>query len=100
MDHGGIPVLGFRIDDFAYCTDTNFIPEASFELLKGVKVLVLDALQYKKHPTHFTIDEAIAVSRRIGAEQTYFTHIAQACRMRRAAHNCHREFIWRMTDYD
>jgi phosphoribosyl 1,2-cyclic phosphate phosphodiesterase len=76
MDHGGIPVLGFRIDDFAYCTDTNFIPETSFELLKGVKVLVLDALQYKKHPTHFTIDEAIAVSRRIGASQTYFTHIA------------------------
>jgi phosphoribosyl 1,2-cyclic phosphate phosphodiesterase len=74
--HGDTPVLGFRIDSFAYCTDVNFIPEQSFELLKGVEVLVLDALQYKKHPTHFTVDEAVEVSRKIGARQTWFTHIA------------------------
>jgi phosphoribosyl 1,2-cyclic phosphate phosphodiesterase len=73
-----MPVLGFRIDNLAYCTDVNFIPEASFELLKGVDVLVLDALQYKRHTTHFSVEEAVEVSRRIGAGRTFFTHIAHA----------------------
>ncbi|MDP9175343.1 MAG: MBL fold metallo-hydrolase [Planctomycetota bacterium] len=76
--HGTMPVLGFRVDRLAYCTDVNQIPESSFELLKGVEVLVLDALQYRKHMTHFSVDEAIAAARRIGARQTFFTHIAHA----------------------
>ncbi len=78
MMHGDMPVLGFRVGNLAYCTDVNFIPEASFDLLKGVDVLVLDALQYKRHTTHFSVEESVEVSRRIGARRTFFTHIAHA----------------------
>jgi phosphoribosyl 1,2-cyclic phosphate phosphodiesterase len=74
--HGGLPVLGYRIDGFAYVTDCSAIPEESFELLAGLEVLVLGALRYRPHPTHFSIEEAIAAARRIGAGATYFTHLA------------------------
>jgi phosphoribosyl 1,2-cyclic phosphate phosphodiesterase len=78
MFHGDLAVLGFRIGRLAYCTDVNRIPESSFELLKGLDVLVLDALQHKPHTTHFSLKEAVEVAGRIGARQTYFTHIAHA----------------------
>ncbi len=76
--HGDMPVLGFRIGNLAYCTDVSRIPETSFDLLKGLDVLVLDALQYKRHTTHFSVEEAIAAAERIGAKRTFFTHIAHA----------------------
>jgi phosphoribosyl 1,2-cyclic phosphate phosphodiesterase len=76
MMHGRMRVNGYRIGDFAYCTDTNFIPETSFARLEGLEILILDALRYDKHPTHFTVQEAIANAARIGARETYFTHIA------------------------
>lgn len=74
--HGDVPVLGFRIGSLAYCTDVSQIPQSSFDLLRGLDVLVLDALQHRKHPTHFTVAEAIEAARRIGARRTLFTHIA------------------------
>ncbi len=74
--HGSGLVLGFRIGNLAYCTDTNQIPEDSFALLEGVEVLVLDALQHVPHSTHFTVAQAVEAGRRIGARETYFTHIA------------------------
>ena len=74
--HGRMPVYGYRVGGIAYCTDVSEIPEASFELLRGLDVLVLDALQHTKHSTHFTLEEAVAASKRIGARRTYFTHIA------------------------
>jgi phosphoribosyl 1,2-cyclic phosphate phosphodiesterase len=76
--HGDMPVLGFRVGNLAYCTDVSRIPDESFALLRGLDVLVLDALQWKKHATHFSVEEAIEVSQRIGAKQTLFTHIAHA----------------------
>jgi len=76
--HGDMPVLGFRVGNVAYCTDVSRIPESSFELLKDLDVLVLDALQYKRHTTHFSVEESIAAAERIGARQTFFTHIAHA----------------------
>lgn len=76
MMHGKMRVNGYRIGNFAYCTDTNFLFEESFDLLHGLDVLILDALRYDSHPTHFTVDEAIACAKRIQAKQTYFTHIA------------------------
>lgn len=72
--HGGRPVLAFRIGGFAYLTDCNEIPEAAMAQLEGLEVLVLDALRRKRHPTHFSIDQAVAVAQRIGARQTLFTH--------------------------
>ena len=76
--HGDLPVLGFRVGRLAYCTDVSEIPESSFALLEGLDVLVLDALQYKKHVTHFSVEQAMDAARRIGAGQTWFTHIAHA----------------------
>lgn len=73
--HGPTPVLGFRVGRFAYLTDCNAIPEPSFALLEGLDVLVLDALRHKPHPTHFSLSEAVTVATRIGARQTFFTHI-------------------------
>ncbi len=74
--HGKMNVLGFRIDDFAYCTDTNYIPKQSYNLLKNLNYFVLDALRYTKHPTHFSLKEAIEEATKIQAGRTYFTHIA------------------------
>lgn len=74
--HGEWPVLGFRIGGFAYCTDVSAIPDGSWELLRDLDVLVLDALQHKKHPAHFNLEEAVAAAERIDAGLTLFTHIA------------------------
>ena len=76
--HGDMPVLGFRVGRLAYCTDVSRIPDESFALLEGLDVLVLDALQYKPHVTHFNVEQAINAGRRIGARETRFTHIAHA----------------------
>lgn len=77
MRHGPhFEVLGFRIGDFAYCTDTNEIPEASFEKLQGVQTFVVGALRHSEHPTHFNVDQAIQAARRVGARRTYLTHIS------------------------
>ncbi|MEQ8789410.1 MAG: MBL fold metallo-hydrolase [Pirellulaceae bacterium] len=67
-------VLGFRIGNVAYCTDTNFIPPESRPLLEGLDVLILDALRPTPHVTHFGLDEAVEAAREIGARRTYFTH--------------------------
>jgi len=74
--HYKMPVLGFRIDDFAYITDAKTISEESFELLRGVKILVLNALQQEPHISHLTLEEAIEVSNRIQPEKTFLTHIS------------------------
>ena len=73
--HGELPVLGYRVGGFAYVTDCNFIPESSMDLLAGLDVLILDALRYRPHSTHFSVAEAVAVARRLGARRTYFTHM-------------------------
>lgn len=76
--HGDTPVLAFRVGKFAYVTDTNHIPDASLALLEGVEVLVLDALRHEPHRTHFTITESVAMARKIGAKQTYLTHMTHS----------------------
>jgi len=76
LDHGSSRILGYRIGDFAYCTDVNHIPEESYDLLQNLKVLVLDSLREKPHATHFSLQEAIAEAEKIRADQTYFTHVS------------------------
>jgi len=73
--HGRRPILGFRFGGFAYLTDCSAIPDASWPLLGGLDVLVIDALRETPHPTHFTLTEAIEASRRINPGRTYFTHM-------------------------
>ena len=74
--HGKQEIDGFRCGRVAYLTDVSEIPEESFALLQGLDCVVLSALRHKPHPSHATIEQAIAWARRIGARQTYFTHIA------------------------
>lgn len=69
-------VLGFRFGNVAYCTDTNFISDSSLELLQGLDVLILDALRFTPHPTHFCVDEALDVVRRIQPKMTFLTHLS------------------------
>lgn len=74
--HYKLPVFGYRIQDFTYITDANFISEEELEKIKGTKILVLNALQLNKHISHFNLEEAIEMAQKIGAEKTYFTHIS------------------------
>jgi phosphoribosyl 1,2-cyclic phosphate phosphodiesterase len=73
--HGERPILGYRFGRFAYLTDCSAIPDASWPLLEGLDVLVLDALRERPHPTHFSLREAIDAASRIGAARTLFTHM-------------------------
>jgi phosphoribosyl 1,2-cyclic phosphate phosphodiesterase len=76
LDHGRFSVLGFRFDDVAYCTDVSGIPDASWPLLEGLRVLVLDALRPgKAHPAHFSLEQALEAIRRLRPRQTYLTHM-------------------------
>lgn len=74
--HGGLEVTAFRIGDFAYVTDCSEIPPASRAALLDLDVLILGALRYHPHPTHFSIPEAIEAARSLGARRTVFTHLA------------------------
>ena len=74
--HMKMPVLGFRIGDFSYITDANFISEDTLKKIRGTKILVLNALQREKHLSHFNLEEALEQAKRIGAQQTYFTHVS------------------------
>ncbi len=74
--HHKLPVLGFRTGDFAYITDTNHIPQDTVKKLRGVKVLVLNALRIQPHISHFNLAEAIEAARMINPGRTYFTHMS------------------------
>ena len=76
LKHGALPVFGFRVGNIAYCTDCNLVPDESRGLLRGLDVLVLDAVRRRPHATHFNLEQAVEQARQIGARQTYFTHIA------------------------
>lgn len=73
--HGSMPVYGFRFGRLAYLTDHNRIPEESLELLQGLDVLFLDALRYKPHPTHSTVEQSLRIVEALQPRMTYFTHI-------------------------
>ena len=74
--HYKLPVKGFRIENFAYVTDANYIEESEKEKMLGLDVLVLNCLRKEKHLSHFNLDEAIELVNEISPKQTYFTHIS------------------------
>jgi phosphoribosyl 1,2-cyclic phosphate phosphodiesterase len=73
--HGRRQVLGYRIGSLAYLTDVSAIPEASWALVEGVELVVIDALRRRPHPTHFNVDQALEAIARIGPREAWFTHI-------------------------
>ncbi len=74
--HNRLPVLGFRVQDFAYLTDVKHIEDSEILKLKDLKVLVINALRIEPHYSHFNLEEALEFAKNIGAKETYFTHIS------------------------
>ena len=74
--HKTLPVLGFRIGGLAYITDANHIDEGEMEKMRGVEVLVINALRKEKHFSHYCLPEALEVIERVGPEKAYLTHIS------------------------
>lgn len=74
--HHKLPVTGFRVGNFAYCTDVNRIPTESMAQLRGLDVLILDALRHQPHLSHFTLKEALEVVEALRPGRTYLTHIS------------------------
>src|SRR5690606_36831713 len=81
MPHGEDVVIGFRTGDLGYITDAKRLPPETVAALRGVRVLVLNALWFgRPHPTHFTIEEAVLAARAVGAERSYLTHLTLGVR--------------------
>ena len=74
--HLNMPVYGFRFGNFTYITDANRIDEEEEEKVKGSGTVVINALRHKKHMSHYTLDEAIAIADELAIPQSYFTHIS------------------------
>ena len=74
--HKDLPVLGYRVGDMAYITDANYITPEEMDKLKGVKILVLNALRKAKHFSHFCLPEALEVIAKVKPQQAYLTHIS------------------------
>lgn len=73
--HGKLPILGYRTGNFAYLTDCNSISPASYSLLEGLDVLIINALRYKPHSTHFNIEEVLVQIEKIAPKKAYLTHM-------------------------
>jgi phosphoribosyl 1,2-cyclic phosphate phosphodiesterase len=74
--HYKLPVFGYRILDFTYITDANFISDTELEKIKGTKILVLNALRKEAHISHFTLAEALAIIEKIQPEKAYLLHLS------------------------
>lgn len=73
--HGRLAVFGFRFADCAYISDVSCIPDSSMDRLRGLKLLIIDAVRYRPHSTHFHLDAAQRVARRLAPAKTVFTHL-------------------------
>lgn len=78
--HGRLPILGFRVGRCAYCTDVSSIPPETYPLLRDLDVLVIDALRYRHHPTHLTVDQALQIIDELKPRRAFLTHIAHDIR--------------------
>lgn len=74
--HGKLPIVGFRIENFAYITDMKTIPDTEYPYLQGVEYLIVNGLRHNPHPSHQTIEEAIAFAHTIGAKETWLIHMS------------------------
>jgi phosphoribosyl 1,2-cyclic phosphate phosphodiesterase len=75
LPHGPISVYGYRIGNLGYVTDAKELPEAAIRAFRGVDVLVLNALFRTPHPTHLSVSEAVAAAQKVGARETWLTHL-------------------------
>jgi phosphoribosyl 1,2-cyclic phosphate phosphodiesterase len=75
IQHGGIVACGWRVGDVAYLTDTNGIPASSKPLLQGLELMIIDALRYRPHPTHFSVGEALEAIAELRPRRALLTHV-------------------------
>lgn len=76
VHHGSLEILGFRIGNLCYMTDTKRVPESTKQLINGCHTLIVSGLRWKPdHPTHMTIPEAITLSKEVSASNTYLIHM-------------------------
>jgi len=73
--HGDTPILGFRFGSAAYLTDHSEVPPETLEKLRDLDILFLDALRYKPHPTHSTVEQSLKIVDAVKPKRTFFTHI-------------------------
>lgn len=76
VQHGRLPILGYRFGDLAYVTDAKLVPAVALERLQGVDTLVLNALRERPHPTHLSVSEALDVIEQVGPRQAFLTHVS------------------------
>ena len=93
--HYKLPILGFRIGELAYITDAKYISSESKEKLKGVQLLVVNALRKREHPTHFCLSEALELIGEIKPERAFLTHISHQWGKRKTyKKNCLEGYSW------
>jgi len=90
--HHKLPVWGYRIKDFTYITDANYIEKSEKQKIAGTRILVLNALQIDPHISHFNLDEAVAMVNELQPEAAYFTHISHRLGL-------HQEISKKLPDY-
>lgn len=73
--HGGIHSLGFRIGDFAYCSDVSAFPDATLAKMQGLDTLIIDALQYREHPSHLSLDQSLSIIKTLKPKHAFLTHM-------------------------
>jgi len=76
--HGKLPIFGYRIEDFAYITDASYVPKETTDLIRGIDTLVINALRYRVHPTHFNLEQALAFIAEVRPRQAYLIHVTDA----------------------
>ena len=76
VPHGRVDVFAYRVGALGYVTDAQRLPDEAIDVLRGVRVLVINALLHTPHPTHLSIGEAVAAARRVGAARTFLTHLS------------------------
>ena len=74
--HGKLPIVGFRIDNFAYITDMKTIPDTELEYLQGIDYMIVNGLRHKEHPSHQSIDDAIAFAQKLGVKEAWLIHMS------------------------
>jgi len=74
--HGNLPILGYRLSDFAFITDASYITDENIQRLKGVKVLIINALRKENHYSHFSLDQALDIIAQVNPQKAYITHLS------------------------
>ena len=77
IQHGLLPIIGYRIENLVYITDAKYIENKELSKIYKVDTLIINALRKKEHPTHLNLEEALNIVKEVKPQRAYFTHISQ-----------------------